>query len=58
MGINAVFFATLENGVSLANDNSCWFCNSMNWKPGLFLLRTMKSGFQLTTNLSMSLIQM
>ena len=28
----------------------------MNWKPGLFLLRTMKRGFQLTTLLYMSLI--
>ena len=48
--------ATLEFGVSSSNDNSCWFTNSMNWKPGLFLLRTMKRGFQLTTFLFMSFI--
>ena len=47
--IIAAFIATLEFGVSSTNDNSCWFSNSMNWKPSLFLLRTMKQGFQLTT---------
>ena len=47
--IIADFIATLEFGVSSTNDNSCWFSNSLNWKPGLFLLRTMKRGFQLTT---------
>ena len=52
--IIAAFIATLEFGVSSTNDNSCWFSNSMNWKPGLFLLRTMKRGFQLTTILYMS----
>ena len=54
--IIAAFIATLEFGVSSTNDNSCWFSNSMNWKPGLFLLRTMKRGFQLTTFLYMSFI--
>ena len=44
--IIAAFIATLEFGVSSTNDNSCWFSNSMNWKPGLFLLRIMKRGFQ------------
>ena len=44
----AAFIATLEFGVSSATDNSCWFSSSMNWKPGLFLLRIMKRGFQLT----------
>ena len=48
--------ATLEFGVSSTNDNICWFTNSMNWKPGSFLLRTMKRGFQLTTFLFMSFI--
>ena len=47
--IIAVFIATLEFDVSCTNDNICWFINSMNWKPGLFLLRIMKRGFQLTT---------
>ena len=47
--IIAALIATLEIGVSSTNDNSCWFSNSMNWNPGLFLLRTMKRGFQLTT---------
>ena len=54
--IIAAFIATLEFGVSSTNDNSCWFSNSMNWKPGLFLLRTMKCGFQLTTFLYISFI--
>ena len=36
--IIAAFIATFEFGVSSTNDNSCWFSNSMNWKPGLFLL--------------------
>ena len=54
--IIAAFIATLEFGVSSTNDNSCWFSNSMNWKPGLFLFRTMKRGFQLTTFLYMSFI--
>ena len=47
--ILAAFIATLEFGVSSTNNNICWFSNSMNWKPGLFSLRTMKRGFQLTT---------
>ena len=47
--IIAGFVARLEFGVSSTIDNSCWFSNSMNWKPGLFLLRVMKRGFQLTT---------
>ena len=51
--IIAAFIATLEFGISSTNDNSCWFSNSMNWNPGLFLLRTMKRGFQLTTFLYM-----
>ena len=51
--IIAAFIATLEFGVSSTNDNSCWFSNSMNGKPGLFLLRIMKRGFQLTTFLYM-----
>ena len=54
--IIAAFIATLEFGASSTNDNSCWFSNSMNWKPGLFLLRIMKRGFQLTTILYMSFI--
>ena len=54
--IIAAFIATLEFGVSSTNDNSCWFSNSMNWKSGLFLLRIMKRGFQLTTFLCMSFI--
>ena len=45
----AAFIATLEFGVSSTNDNSCWFSISMNWKPGFFLFRIMKRGFQLTT---------
>ena len=49
--IIATFIATLELGVSSTNDNRCWFSNSVNWKPGLILLRTLKRGFQLT-NLS------
>ena len=56
--IIAAFIATLEFGVSSTNYNSCWFSNSLNWKPGLFLLRTMKRGFQLTTFLYMSFILM
>ena len=47
--IIAAFIATLEIGVSSTIDNSCCLSNSMNWKPGLFLLRIMKRGFQLTT---------
>ena len=47
--IIAVFIATLEFGVSSANDSSFSFSNSMNWKPGLFLLRTIKRSFQFTT---------
>ena len=47
--IIAAFIATLEFGVSSTNNNSCWFSNSMNWNPGLFSLRTMERGFQLTT---------
>ena len=43
--IIAAFIATLEFGVSSTNDNSCWFSNSMNWKPGSFLLRIMMRGF-------------
>ena len=54
--IIAAFIATLEFGVSSTNVHSCWFSNSMNWKPGLFLLRIMKRGFQLTTFLYMSFI--
>ena len=46
--IIAAFIETLEFGVS-SNDNSCLFSESMNWKPGLFLLRALKRGFQLTT---------
>ena len=48
--IIAAFIATLELefGVFSTNDNSYWFSNSMNWKPGLFLLRILKRGFQLT----------
>ena len=51
--IFTAFFATLEVDVFFTNDNSCWFSNSacsqfQNWKPGLFLLRTMKRRFQLT----------
>ena len=45
--------AALEFDISSTNDNSCWFSNSMNWKPGLFLLRIMKHGFQLTKFLYM-----
>ena len=54
--IIAAFIATLEFGVSFTNDNSCWFSKSMNCKPGLLLLRTLKRGFQLTTFLYMSFI--
>ena len=54
--IIAAFTATLEFGVSSTNDNSCCLSNSMNWKPGLFLLTIMKRGFQLTTFLYMSFI--
>ena len=54
--ILAAFIATLEFGVSSTNNNICWFSNSMNWKPGLFLLRTMKRVFKLTTFLFMSFI--
>ena len=54
--IIAAFSTTLEFGISSGNDNSCCFSNSMNWKPGLFLLRTMERGFQLTTFLYMSFI--
>ena len=43
--ILAAFIATSEFGFSSTDDNSCWFSNSMNWKPGLFLLRTKKRGF-------------
>ena len=51
--IIAAFIATLEFGIFSTNDNSCWFSNSTNWKPGLFLLRIMKPGFLLTTFLYM-----
>ena len=44
--ITAAFIATLDIGVSSTNDNSCWLSNSMNWKLGLFLVTTMKRGFQ------------
>ena len=54
--IIAAFIATLEFGVSSTNDNSCWFSNSVNWKPVLLLLRIMKRGFQLTTFLYMLFI--
>ena len=54
--IIAAFITTLEFGVSSTNDNSCWFSNSMNWKPGLFLPKIMKRGSQLTTFLYMSFI--
>ena len=37
--IIAAFLVTLKFDVSSTNDNSCWFSNSMNWKPGLFLRR-------------------
>ena len=46
--IIAAFIATLEFDVSSTSDNSCWFSNSMNWKPGLFMLRTRNCSFQLT----------
>ena len=48
--IIGVFIATLEFSVffSSTNDNCCWFSNSMNWKQGLFLLKTMKRVFQLS----------
>ena len=49
MGESFAFIAKLEFGVSSNNDNSCCFNNSMNRKPVLLLLRTMKHGFQLTT---------
>ena len=49
----AAFLATLYLGVSSINDNSCRFSNSMNWKSGLFLLRTIKRGFHLQTPLYM-----
>ena len=52
--IFAAFITTLKFDVSSTNDNSCWFGNPMNWKPGLFLLRTMKRGFQSTTFLYIS----
>ena len=55
--ILAAFLATLEFGVSSTNDNSCWFSNYMNWKPGWILLRTMKRSFQLTKPLYKSLCQ-
>ena len=51
-----IFIATIEFGVFSTNDNICWFSDSMNWKPGVFLLRTMMRGFQLTTFLYMSFI--
>ena len=47
--IITAFIGSLDFGVSSTYDNSCWFSNSMNWKPGLFLLRTMKRAFLLTT---------
>ena len=31
--------AALEFDISSTNDNSCWFSNSMNWKPGLVFLK-------------------
>ena len=52
--IIAAFIATLEFGVSFTNDNSYCFSKSMNCKPGLLLLRTIRRGFQLTTFLYMS----
>ena len=52
----AAFIAPLEFGVSSTNDSSCWFTNSMIWKPGLFLLKTMKRGLELTTFSYMSYI--
>ena len=54
--IVAAFIAPLEFGVSSTNDSSCWFTNSMIWKPGLFLLKTMKRGFELTNFSYMSYI--
>ena len=51
--IIAAIIAMLDFRVSSTNDSSCWFSNSMNWIPGLFLLRTMKSGFQLAIFLYM-----
>ena len=44
--INAAFIATLEFGVFSTNKNSCWFSSSINWKPDLFLLRSLKRVFQ------------
>ena len=54
--IIAAFIAALEFDVSSTNNNICWFSNSMNWKPGLFSLRTIKRGFQFTIFLHMSLV--
>ena len=52
----AIFIATIEIGVFSTNDNSCWISDSMNMKPCVFSLRTMKRGFQLTKFLYMSFI--
>ena len=43
-----------EGAVVDTNDNSCLFSCSMNWKTGLFLLKSMKHGSQLTFILNMS----
>ena len=45
--IIATFIATLKFGVPSNNDNSCWFFNSMNWKQGLSLLKTLKRTYRL-----------
>ena len=45
--IIAAFLAAKEIVFSSINDSSCLFINYMNWKPGIFSLRTMKCGFQL-----------
>ena len=54
--IIAAFIAMLKVVVPSTNDSSCSFSNSMNWKLGLFLIKTMKRGFHLTTFLFMSFI--
>ena len=54
--IIAAFIATLGFDISSVNDNNCWFSNSMNWRPGVILLRSVKRGFQLTAFFCMSFI--
>ena len=55
--IIAAFTARLDFGVYSTSDTSCScrFSDSMSWKPGMFLLRSMKRGLHLAKFFYMSI---